>query len=177
MTKTTPSRSEGQGWIETSVRSFRHLFTKLLVAAPPSARTSWHTLAKYTQLMWNNSIPYNKAGIKLSRFQLALTPFRNYNGVLAHSTEDDGSNLDCQKYNLDKLRRHRELIQSRYPAKANPYSQNQLCRLVKSKEGFDSIKGGTGLQNSSKSLLRVDDVAPSSCRLTDLELGSGRTID
>ena len=177
MTKTTPSRSEGQGWIESSVKNFRHLFTKLLVSAPPSARTSWHTLAKFTQLMWNNSIPYSKAGIKLSRFQLALTPFRKFNGVLSHSTEDDSSNLECQKYNLDKLRGHRALIQSKYPTKANPFSPNQLCRLVKSKAALDSIKGGTGLQNSSQSLLRVDEAAPSNCRLTDLEIGSKRTLD
>ena len=47
MTKTTPSRSEGQGWIETSVRSFRHLFTKLLVDAPPLCS---HLLAHFSEI-------------------------------------------------------------------------------------------------------------------------------
>ena len=113
----------------------------------------------------------------MSRFQLALSPFRQYNGILASSTDNPDSNLEFQKDNLDKLKYYRKIIQSKYPNRINPFSKNQLCRIVKSKENLESIKGGTGLQNSSDSLYRVEEAGPSNCRLTDLSSGSHRTSD
>ena len=173
--KSSPVRPMSNGFSETCLRSYRHLLTRLTQSAPPWARRNYDRLVSLCTIMFNSSIPYRKAGINLSRYQLYLSPYRQFNGLLCHVPNDDDDVI--QENQLKKLKEHKKQRIKTYNHHDNPYLEHQLVRVISDKIDQPNIDGGTALNPQSSNVHRVIKPNPANCRLLNLSTGDERSVE